>query len=120
MGVILAVCGTCNHAMNAKDLPDFAAMTRREIEDYLVERAMVHPQFREQLLARPAQTLRELGLPVGKDVHIRIIEEEPKSFCLVLPRLLNDPEEADNTDLDHTVGGAAESPEMFRFFRGYA
>ena len=106
--------------MNTQDLPDFAAMTRREIEDYLVERAMVQPRFRAQLLSQPDQVLRELGLPVGKDVHIRVLEEEPKSFYLVLPRVLKDLEEAEDAELDHAVGGAGQETEAFRFFRGYA
>lgn len=116
----MVVCRSTTCAMNDEDLPDFAAMTRREIEDYLIERSMVQPQFRKRLLSQPDQTLRELGLPVGKDVRIHVIEEEPQSFCLVLPRPLSDTAEADDADLVRAVGGAGTNPEMLRFFRGYA
>ena len=54
--------------MKTQDLPDFTEMTRREIENYLVERAMIDPGFRTRLLETPDQLLRELGLPVGEDV----------------------------------------------------
>jgi len=106
--------------MKAHPLPDFTEMTRREIEDYLIERAMVDPEFRKELLTEPDRLLRELGLPVGDDVKIRVLEEEPRSFYLVLPRVLQDIEEASDADLDEVAGGTGSSNDMFRFFRGYA
>jgi len=102
--------------MNPDDKPDFSQMTRREIEDYLVERAMVEPAFRSRLLQEPETLLRELGLPVGADVKIRVFEEEPKSFCIVLPRVLRELEELDDADLDGISGGRSEAD---LFFRGY-
>ncbi len=105
--------------MNAHDLPDFTRMTRREIEDYLIERAMVEPEFRRQLLEAPDQTLRGLGLPVGEGVKIRVFEEEPQSFYLVLPRVLPPLEEASEQELDDATGGSHPDVEMVRFFRGY-
>lgn len=105
--------------MKAHDLPDFTDMTRREIEDYLIERAMTEPRFREELLRDADSLLRELGLPVGDDVKIRVLEEEPKSFYLVLPRVLQNLEEATEADLDNAAGGIGPNTGMFRFFRGY-
>lgn len=92
-------------------------MTRREIEDYLIERAMIEPGFRRQLLTQPAVLLRDLGLPVGEDVTIKVFEEEPKSFCIVLPRILRDLEEMEDGELDEVSGGLSGS---VRFFKGYA
>lgn len=106
--------------MSVPDMPDFTEMTRREIEDYLIERAIVEPGFRKRLLEEPDRLLRELGLPVGEDVKIRVLEEEPKSFYLVLPRVLQDPEELDDSDLDEVAGGTGTETGLFRFFRGYA
>lgn len=63
--------------MRFRDLPDFAKMTHREIEDYLIERAMVESRCREERLRDADQLLRELGVPVGDDVKIRVLEEEP-------------------------------------------
>lgn len=102
--------------MNAADQPDFSQMTRREIEDYLIERAMVEPGFRSRLLEEPEALLRELGLPVAEDVKIRVFVEEPKSFCIVLPRVLRELEELDDADLDGISGGRSE-PDLF--FQGY-
>ena len=105
--------------MSTGNLPDFVQMTRREIEDYLIERAMVEPEFRKQLLENPEQLLRNIGLPVGEDVTIRIFEETPKSFYLVIPRVLQDLEEVADDDLDHVSGGSGSGAGMVQFFRGY-
>ncbi len=102
--------------MNA---PDFAQMTRREIEDYLIERSLIEPGFRDRLLREPDVLLRDLGLPVGNGVKIQVIEEEPKSFYLVLPRVLKDLEEVDDSELEEMAGGVSHQAEAFQFFRGY-
>jgi hypothetical protein len=95
-------------------------MTRREIEDYLIERAIVEPDFRRELLSDPDRLLRDLGLPVGDDVKIRILEEEPKSFYLVLPRMIQEQEELNDYDLDGVAGGRNSQSGTFRFFKGYS
>lgn len=106
--------------MKLPDLPDFTEMTRREVEDYLVERAMIEPEFRKALLEKPQHLLRELGLPVGDDVTIRVFEEEPKAFYLVLPRVLRDIEDLDESELDQISGGQTGQAGILRFFKGYA
>jgi len=106
--------------MKSQDLPNFTDMTRREIEDYLIERAIVEPEFRRDLLSDPDRLLRDLGLPVGDDVTIRVLEEEPKSFYLVLPRMIREQEELDDTDLDQVAGGRTSRSGTFRFFKGYS
>lgn len=101
------------------NLPDFAQMTRREIEDYLIERSIVSRDFRSRLLKEPHVLLRELGLPVADDVRIHVMEEEPKSFYLVLPRILRELEEIDDAELDGVSGGVSQRSEAFQFFSGY-
>lgn len=95
-------------------------MTRREIEDYLIERAMIEPGFRKELLERPEQLLRELGLPVGENVKIRVFEESPKSFYLVIPRVLQESEDIEENELEQISGGLSDQTGMSRFFKGYA
>lgn len=106
--------------MKSQDLPNFTDMTRREIEDYLIERAIVEPEFRRDLLSDPDRLLRDLGLPVGDDVTIRVLEEEPKSFYLVLPRMIQEQGEMDDTDLGQVAGGRASRSGTVRFFKGYS
>jgi hypothetical protein len=59
--------------------PDFRQMTRREIEDHLIERSLVDPEFRARLIQNPSETLSALGLPVGADVKIQVLVEEIES-----------------------------------------
>lgn len=97
--------------------PDFSQMTRREIEDYLVERAMVEPDFRRRLIGDAAAVLREIGIPIGPDVKIRVLEEEEKSFFIVIPRVLRELQELDESDLGEVSGGTSGSD---LFFKGYS
>lgn len=94
-------------------------MSRREIEDYLIERSLTEPQFRDALLGNPNDVLRQLGLPVGDNVEIRILEESSGSFYLVLPRTLRDRQELDDADIDSISGGTASNGPVSDFFKGY-
>lgn len=97
------------------DRPDFHRMTRREIEDYLIEMSLTDPAFRARLIEHPRETLVTLGLPVG-DVEIKVLVEEPGSFCIVLPRVLRETEEVSPEELEQISGGNSSSAS---FFRGY-
>lgn len=97
------------------DRPDFHRMTRREIEDYLIEMSLADPAFRARLIEHPRETLVALGLPVG-DVQIKVLVEEPGSFCIVLPRVLRETEEVSPEDLDQIAGGNSAPSH---FFGGY-
>jgi len=105
--------------MNSENLPDFNEMTRREIEDYLIERAMVEPEFRKELLSDPAPLLRQLGLPVGPEVKIRVLEEEPSSFFIVIPRVLREMDSLEDSDLKDISGGHSRLSHAHSFFKGY-
>ena len=105
--------------MNSDNLPDFNEMTRREIEDYLVERAMVDAQFRKELLSDASSLLRRIGLPVGPEVTIRVLEEVPSSFYIVLPHVLRELDALDDGDLESVSGGHAHTSQAHRFFKGY-
>jgi hypothetical protein len=96
---------------------EFLHMTRREVEDYLIERAMVEADFRRRLLTEPEKLLAEIGLPIGSGVKVRVLEEEPKSFYIVLPRALREVEELEDVELEGVAGGAGLS-DMQRFL-GY-
>jgi hypothetical protein len=96
--------------------PDFQQMTRREIEDYLIERSLVDPEFRVCLLENSRETLSGLGLPVG-DVKIQVFVEEPGSFCIVLPRVLRESHELPAEALSDIAGGG--SFPLADLFNGY-
>lgn len=93
----------------------FHHMTRREIEDYLIELSLADPAFRARLIGQPRETLVALGLPVG-EVQIKVLVEEPGSFCIVLPRVLREMEEVSLRELDQIAGG---NSALSRFLGGY-
>jgi hypothetical protein len=97
--------------------PDFRQMTRREIEDYLIERSLVEPEFRARLIEDAREMLSALGLPVGADVKIQVLVEEPGSFCIVLPRVLLESHELPPEALGDISGGA--SFPLAELFSGY-
>ncbi len=92
-------------------------MTRREIEDYLIERSLVDASFRERLIREPRAALTELGLPLGEDVVVNVHVEEPGSFSIVLPRVLREGGELSPEELSGVAGGVTAPVEQF--FRGY-
>lgn len=95
------------------DKPVFQQMTRREIEDYLIEMSLADPGFRQRLIEKPRETLAALGLPVG-DVKINVFVEEPGSFSIVLPRVLRDAEEVSPEELELMAGGNSSPNDLFR------
>ena len=97
--------------------PNFQEMTRREIEDYMIERSLVDPDFRARLIENPRETVSGLGLPVGADVKIQVLVEEPGSFCIVLPRVLRESHELPAEALSNIAGGG--SFPLADLFRGY-
>ena len=97
--------------------PDFRQMTRREVEDYLIERSLVDPEFRARLIEDPRKTLSALGLPVGADVEIQVLVEKPGSFCVVLPRVLRETHELPAEALGDISGGS--SFPLADLFKGY-
>lgn len=97
--------------------PDFRQMTRRDIEDYLIERSLVDSEFRARLIESPRETISGLGLPVGPDVKIQVLVEEPGSFCIVLPRVLQESPELPAEALGDISGGG--NFPLADLFKGY-
>lgn len=104
----------------SSNLPNLHAMSRREIEDYLVERSLLDVTFRDLLLSNPRGALRDLGLAVSDEIDVRVFEESPKCFFIVLPRVLNDSPALDDADMDSLSGGAdIPNGTVGDFFAGY-
>lgn len=97
--------------------PDFRQMNRREIEDFLIEKSLVDPDFRARLISDPRETLRALGVPVSDEVTVNVHVEEPGAFNIVLPRVLRDTDELGSDELDQVSGGIHHPIDQF--FRGY-
>lgn len=60
--------------------------TREELTRRLINKAMKDDGFRGNLIARPHETIgMELGVTIPDTIMIRVMEETPDTFYLVLP-----------------------------------
>jgi len=65
---------------------DQLTVARLNIEERLIERASVDPQFRQMLLSSPKTAIaEEIGLILPDDVSVQVHEEQPLRLHLVLP-----------------------------------
>ena len=82
--------------------------TRKQLEQRVIEKAMKNEEFRQQLLTSPKETLeREFGFKIPESFSINVLEEDSKTFYLLLPSKIN-PETADElteADLEMVSGG---------------
>lgn len=82
---------------------------RSEIEQAIVKRAWINPEFKKKLLSDPAAAIAEElgtgGLPA--DVKVTVLEEDDNTLYLVLPRPPSSPEELEITEesLQSVAGG---------------
>jgi hypothetical protein len=59
---------------------------RTRFEQDMIQKAVLNPEFRRELLANPHQAVeRELGISVPESVSIKVVEEGPNEAYLVLP-----------------------------------
>ena len=79
-------------------------VTRASFEKAVVDLAQKDESFRAKLVANPRQALKDggFGLPAG--VNLRVVQEEPGVFYLVLPAKAAEGELADQ-ELANVAGG---------------
>ena len=81
---------------------------RQQLEQQLIERAMKDESFRKQLIENPGATIEaETDIKIPETMNIRVLEEDPKTFYLVLPFTHgNTPEmELTEAELESVAGG---------------
>ena len=81
-----------------------ALKTPEDMKTHVLDKAATDSRFRAELLADPKAAIeRELNLTVPDGITIRVLEDDPKQFNIVLPL---PPQELDMTDLRNITGGA--------------
>jgi len=59
---------------------------RKSAESQLIAKAAKDGKFRKELIQNPKAVIsQELGIALPKDFEVKVLEETPKSFYLVLP-----------------------------------
>jgi len=85
---------------------DQALASRKDFEAQLVSRAIKDDSFRQQLITDPKAVLQtELGATLPADVEVKVVEEQPNSFFLVLPPKEASASELSDADLEPVSGG---------------
>ena len=85
---------------------DQALSSRKDFEEKIVSRALKDDAFRQQLIDNPRNVLQsELGATLPADVEVRVVEEQPNSYYLVLPPKEASSAELSDADLEPVAGG---------------
>jgi hypothetical protein len=83
-----------------------ADWTRGQLWDKVVEQAQKNPKYYEQLMADPRGLMeKQLGTPIPKSVNIKVLEEAPDTYYIVLPAFAKEGEELSDSDLEKVAGG---------------
>ena len=88
-------------------------MSAGTIQEQVIARAMKDPAFRQALLSNPRVVLaREYHVHLAEEVSIRVLEEPPNTFTLVLPAVEETLLELTDADLDAVSGGQSYGASM--------
>ncbi len=80
--------------------------TRGQLWDKIVEQAQKNPKYYDQLKANPRGLMeKQLGTPIPASVNIKVIEETPDTYYIVLPAIAKEGAELSDSDLEKVAGG---------------
>ncbi len=82
------------------------AVTRGQLLDKIVEQAEHNPDYYGQLMKDPRNLMsRQLGTAIPSNVNIKVIEETPDTYYIVLPYKPKEGAELSDSDLEKVAGG---------------
>ena len=81
-------------------------MTQGTVQEQVIARAMKDPAVRQALLSNPRAVLtREYNVLLAEEVTLRVLEEPPHTFTLVLPAREEAMQELTDAELEAISGG---------------
>jgi len=84
-------------------------MIDQTIQQQVLARAIKDAAFRQELLSNPKAVLaREYHVQMADTVTMRVLEEKPTTFTLVLPPLETAMQELTDADLEAVAGGLGQ------------
>ena len=98
-----------------------AVRKRKEFEEDLITKAMEDDNFRKELLASPKEVIeKETGKKIPEGLKVKVIEEEPNSVTIVLPRKpskYETKEELSDDNLEKVAGGLHHIEDFYYPFK---
>jgi hypothetical protein len=83
-----------------------ATWTRGQLWDKIVEQAQKNPAYFAALKADPRGLMeKQLGTAIPKNVNIKLLEETPETYYIVLPAFAKEGAELSDSDLEKVAGG---------------
>ena len=81
-------------------------MSKETVQEQIIARAMKDPAFRQALLDNPRAVLAaQYHVHLAEDVTIRVLEEPPNTFTLVIPAREEALLELSDAELEAVSGG---------------
>jgi len=77
-----------------------------DIRAKIIAKAWKDPAFRKKLIAKPKETLKEMGYDIPANVEIRIQEDDARHFTFVLPVAPKNINELDDAELKQIAAAA--------------
>ena len=80
--------------------------TRGELWDKIVEQAQKNPKYYDLLMSDPRLLMeKQLGMSIPANVNIKVVEETPDTYYIVLPHIVREGAELSDSDLEKVAGG---------------
>lgn len=83
--------------------------TRGELLDKIVEQAQTNPEYYDELMKDPRSLMeRQLGTAIPQNINIKVLEETPDTYYIVLPYAAKEGAELSDADLEKVAGGVLD------------
>jgi hypothetical protein len=80
--------------------------TRGQLWDKIVEQAQKNPKYYDLLMSDPRLLMeKQLGMSIPANVNIKVVEETPDTYYIVLPHIVREGAELSDSDLENVAGG---------------
>ncbi len=77
-----------------------------DIRAKIIAKAWKDPAFRKKLIAKPKETLKEMGYDIPANVEVRIQEDDARHFTFPLPPAPTNLGELNDTELKQVAAGS--------------
>ncbi len=89
-----------------------ATWTRGQLTDKIAEQAQKNPKYYNMLMKDPRSLMeKQLGTKIPATVNIKVLEETPDTYYIVLPYTPKEGAELSDQDLEKVAGGSTKGSQ---------